>query len=212
MVGVAPSAELTGSAATCSPPSSSTRQRSPSMARRRGRGARLFSPMNWATKLFAGARRDLVGRRELLDRAVVEHRDAVRHGQRLGLVVGDVDDGDAEPLVDVLDLELHLLAQLLVERAERLVHQHELGLEDQRAGKRDALLLAAGELAGPAVAACRQLHHVEGALDLARRSRPSGTCRTCSGKARFSRDGHVREQGIVLEHHADVALVRRRRC
>ena len=50
-------------------------------------------------------------------------------------------------LVQALDLELHLLAQLLVERAERLVHQHELGLEHQRARQGDALLLAAARAA-----------------------------------------------------------------
>ena len=38
------------------------------------------------------------------------------------------------------------LAQLLVERAERFVHQHKLGLEDQGTGQRDALLLATGQL------------------------------------------------------------------
>jgi hypothetical protein len=57
----------------------------------------------------------------------VEDGDAVRHGQRFRLVVRDVHDGHAELLVQVLDLELHLLAKLLVERAERLVHEHELG-------------------------------------------------------------------------------------
>ena len=46
----------------------------------------------------------------------------------------------------LLELELHVLAQLLVERAERLVHQEHAG-EDERAGERHALLLAAGELA-----------------------------------------------------------------
>ena len=46
-----------------------------------------------------------------------------------------------------LQLELHLLAQLQVERAERLVEKQHLRLVDERARERDALLLAAGELA-----------------------------------------------------------------
>ena len=45
-----------------------------------------------------------------------------------------------------LSCDLHLLAQLLVERAERLVEQQHLGLEGQGAGERDALALAAREL------------------------------------------------------------------
>ena len=81
---------------------------------------------------------EVLRRRHLLDHPMVQHRDAVRHGQRFGLVVGDVDHGDAQALVEVLDLVLHLLAQLLVERAERLVHQDQLGLEHARARPRPA--------------------------------------------------------------------------
>ena len=63
--------------------------------------------------------------------AIVEYRDAVRHGQRLTLIVGDVDHGETEVFVYVLDLVLHLLAQVLVERAQRLIHQHQVGIEYQ---------------------------------------------------------------------------------
>jgi len=57
--------------------------------------------------------------------------------------MGHVDNGDAKLFVDMLDLVLHMLAQLLVERAEGFVHQHQFRLEHQRAGQRDALLLSA---------------------------------------------------------------------
>ena len=110
--------------------------------------------------------------------------------------------------MDVLDLVLHLLAQLLVERAERLVHQHELGLEDQRAGDRDPLLLAARELGRPAVAEGVELDHLE------RPAHPVpdlgfGELPDRERKGQVLANRHVREQGIVLEHHADPALVRR---
>ena len=45
--------------------------------------------------------------------------------------------------MDALDLDLHLLAQVLVERAQRLVEQQHVGIEDEAAGERHALLLAA---------------------------------------------------------------------
>ena len=61
------------------------------------------------------------------------------------------DQGDAEPLLQLLQLELHLLAQLAVERAQRLVAQQHARLDHERAGERHALLLAARELAGPAL-------------------------------------------------------------
>ena len=92
------------------------------------------------------------GRRaDLLDAALVEHRDAVGDGVRLLLVVGDVDRGDAELALQQLELGAHLDAQLGVEVGQRLVEQQHLGLDHDGAGERDALLLAAGELRRPAV-------------------------------------------------------------
>jgi hypothetical protein len=49
-------------------------------------------------------------------------------------------------LLDALQLDLHLLAELEVERAERLVEQQDLRVVDDRAGERDPLALAAGQL------------------------------------------------------------------
>ena len=103
-----------------------------------------------------------------------------------GLVVGDVDHGDAEALVQLPDLELHLLAQLLVERAQRLVHQDQLRLEHQRAGDRDALLLAAGSCAGRRAPKPDELHHVQRALDPRSAMSAAGTPRTDSGKPMLS--------------------------
>ena len=78
----------------------------------------------------------------------VEDGQAVAHRQRLLLVVGDVDEGDADLALDALELDLHLLAQLEVERAERLVEQQHLRAVDDRARERDALALPARELRG----------------------------------------------------------------
>src|ERR1700712_4621141 len=56
-------------------------------------------------------------RRDLLDFALMENRDAVGHRQRLTLVVGHVDHGHAQTLMQMLDLHLHVFAQLFVECA-----------------------------------------------------------------------------------------------
>ena len=119
-----------------------------------------------------------------------------------------IDDGHAQIFVDMLDFILHMLAKLLVERAERLVHQNQLRLEHQRARQRDALLLAARQLCRLAVGKGAHLHHVQRPahllVDLALRH-----------LSNLQREGqvfghrHMREQRIVLEHHADAALVRR---
>ncbi len=129
---------------------------------------------------------DALRRVELLDPAAMKHGDPIGHRQRLGLVVRHVDDRHAEALVQAADLELHLLAQLLVERAERLVHQDQLRLEHQRARQRDALLLAARELR-PA-AGRRTLRAAPSSSARSTRGRMSAADmpRTDSGKAMFS--------------------------
>ena len=79
--------------------------------------------MKPATKRLAGPREDLVRARDLLDAAGAHHRDAVGHGQRLELVVGDDHGRLVEPGQHLLDLAAHGLAQLHVEARERLVEQ-----------------------------------------------------------------------------------------
>ena len=56
-------------------------------------------------------------------------------------------DGDVQLVVQAAQPAAQLLAHLGVERAERLVEQQHARLDGQRAGERDALALAAGELA-----------------------------------------------------------------
>ena len=150
---------------------------------------------------------DLARRADLLDAPAVHDCNAVGHRQRLFLVVRDVDEGRAELVLDPLQLQLHLLAQLHVQRSERLVEEQRCGPVDERTGERDALLLAAGKLArSPA------LHPLQGddsqqvvhtvvvlrlrhALDL----EPEGDVVV---------DGHVRKQGVLLEDHVHRAAVR----
>src|SRR3546814_10533984 len=55
---------------------------------------------------------------------------------RLGLVVGDIDGGVAELVVQPADLEPHLLAEIGVQVRERLVEEKDLRLDDQGAGER----------------------------------------------------------------------------
>ena len=88
---------------------------------------------------------DLLGRGELLDHAAVHHRDLVGHRHRLELVVGDIDGGRVDAEVQLAELAHHQVAELGVERAERLVHQERLRPPDDGAAERHALAVAAGE-------------------------------------------------------------------
>ena len=87
------------------------------------RSSRFEVPTKPATNGLPGLLVDLRRRPDLLDPPVVEDRDPVRHRQRLLLVVRDVDEGDPHVRLDRLQLHLHLLAELQVERAERLVQE-----------------------------------------------------------------------------------------
>ena len=82
---------------------------------------------------------------DLLQHAVLEHGDAVAHGHRLDLVMGDVDRGDAQAVLQRGDLGAGLHPQLGVEVGQRLVHQEDLWLADDRPAHRHPLTLTAGE-------------------------------------------------------------------
>ena len=165
--------------------------------------------MNPATNTDRGLVVDLLGRADLLDPALVHHRDPVAHRERLFLVVGHEDERDADLALDALQLELHRLAQLEVERAERLVEQQRARVVHERAGERDALLLAAGELRRLAVGEVARAGRPRAARRRASRSRPSPTFLACGPERDVVPHRHVREQRVLLEDRVDVALVRR---
>ena len=117
---------------------------------------------------------DLLRSADLFDATVVEHGDAGAHRQRLTLVVGDEHERDADRVLDRLELDLHLLAELEVERAERLVEQQHARLVDQRPGERHPLTLATAELVRPAFAELPEpddVEHLDRRDDDARRDR-----------------------------------------
>ena len=59
--------------------------------------------------------------------------------KRLLLVVSDENKGDSQALAQTLKFHLHLLAEFLVERAQRLVQQQHRRLENQSPRQRHAL-------------------------------------------------------------------------
>ena len=100
--------------------------------------------------------------------------------------MGDVDHGDAEPLLQAADLRAHLLAQLGVEVRQRLVHQADGRLGDDRAAERHALLLAAGELRRLAVEELREAEELGDARQALGDFARSPTLRTRRPKTMFS--------------------------
>ena len=79
--------------------------------------------------------------------------------------MGHVDERDPDLLLDRLELDLHLLPQLEVQGAQRLVEKEDTGPVDEGARERDALALPAGELSGTSTAEVAEAHHLERLAD-----------------------------------------------
>ena len=75
----------------------------------------------------------------------------MRQSHRLDLVVGDIDRGDAERALHMLQLGAHMAAQLGIEIGQRFVHQEHRRAADDRPCERNALTLAARQLARIAI-------------------------------------------------------------
>ena len=145
-------------------------------------------------------------RADLLEQALVHDRDPLAHRHRLDLVVGDVDHGGLEALVEAGDLGARLDAQLGVEVGERLVHQEHGRLADDGPAERDALALAAGQLLRLAIEQLLELDGlgrlVDPPLDLG-----LGDLAQLQAEGEVLADRHVRVERVALEHHRDVAIL-----
>ena len=173
-----------------------------SLSRRRGRGdvvVVLDAELGEQLRTQPGERR--VGLRAAgaeVDAGVVAYDAAVEHdhpvGQHDGLVdvVGDQQHGRPVPLAQLAEQRVHPDPGQRVEGAERLVGQQQLGVADQRAGQRGALLLAAGQLVGPGLLAA-------GEADLGQRLRPRSAASPVEAEHHVVEDALPRQQPGVLE-------------
>ena len=156
-------------------------------------------------ELVGGHLVEVARRANLLDPAVVENHDLLRHLHRLFLVVRDEDRGHVDLLVQAPQPGPQLLAHRGVERAEGLVEQQHARLDGERPGERHALTLAAGELGRVAVGEAFQVDEAEQLVDPVARL-------VLGGLADLEAEGdvvahrHVLERRVVLKDEADAAL------
>ena len=90
-----------------------------------------------------------------------EQHHPVAEADRLADVVGDEQHGEPGARPERLELVVEQVAGHRVERAERLVHEQDVGLLRERPGERGALAHAAGELVRALVAEVLEVHHLE---------------------------------------------------
>ncbi len=151
---------------------------------------------------------DLLRAAKLLDAALIHHDDTIGGGHRLGLIMGDVDCGEAVFVMQAAQFEAHLFTQRGVEIGERFVKQQRFRLYDQRARKSRPLLLAAGQLGWIAVGQRTELHHVEHGAG-SRRDLGARQPAQRQAVGDILRDRHMRPERIALEDHRHVATLRR---
>ena len=99
---------------------------------------------------------DLVGVAEFDDATEIHHRDAVGDVLHHREIVGDEEIGQPELALEIEQQVEDLALDRDVERGDRLVAQHQLRTQRDRAGDADALALAAGELEREALGGARR--------------------------------------------------------
>ena len=156
----------------------------------------------------AGLVVELLRRADLLESTRIHHRNVVGKHQRLGLVVRDVDKGRAEVRLQLLQLDLHVLAQLEVEGAQRLVEQKQRRLEHQAACDSDPLFLPPGELVDALALRAGKADAFQHRFDAIRDDgAPNPSAREAVGDVLADR--HHRKQREMLEYHVHRSPVRR---
>ena len=151
---------------------------------------------------------DVERRIDLLHDAILHHEDVVRERHCLRLIMCHVDDGEAVLHLQLFDLKAHLLTQMRVETRERLIEQHDIGIDRKGSSECYALFAAAREEVRASFR-CRQeirrLQCLGGTLTYLR----LGELADAQRKRHILIDRQMRPDGKCLKHHAEVPLLGR---
>ncbi|OQA43860.1 MAG: hypothetical protein BWY50_00717 [Spirochaetes bacterium ADurb.Bin315] len=151
---------------------------------------------------------DLERRPDLFDPTLVHDHDSIRHRQSLRLIVGDIEAGDAEILLNLANLGPHVDSQLRIKVGKGFIHQQEAWLHNDHPSQRDALLLSPAQLIGESMLGLLQpdkterFPHFGFYLAILLPSRFQPICDVVI-------HAHMRKQRVGLEHEPDAPLVHR---
>ena len=84
-----------------------------------------------------------IRRSGLFDAAFAHQNNLVSHCHGFDLIMGHIDHGHAETLLQSTDFQSHFMAQLGVEIGKRFIHQAHRMLGNDRTGQSDTLALPA---------------------------------------------------------------------
>ena len=149
---------------------------------------------------------DLVGGTHLGDLAGVHNDDLVGDGHGLGLVMGDIDGGDARLLLNAADLGTHGDPELGIQVGKRLVKQQHTGLHNQGSCQGDTLLLAAGKLVRHTGFHAGQAHQLQDVRYLLLDD-ILGKLTQLQAIGHIVKNIVVGKQRVALEHHGGIPLV-----
>ena len=119
------------------------------------------------------------------------------------------DEGDADFALQRLQFDLHLPAQIGVQSRKRFIEQQQSRTIDQRAGQRNALLLAAADLRWLRASRTAAIFTLSRASATRCAISASGRFATRNPYANVLFDGQVRKQCVVLKDGVHAATVRR---
>jgi hypothetical protein len=165
-------------------------------------------PDEGGDKQVGGRVEQVLGAVDLLQLPILQDRHLRAQRHRLDLVVGHIDGGHPQPVVQRRQLPPHRHPQLRIQIAQRLIHQVRLRIAHDRAPHRHPLPLPPTERRGLAVQERFQGQHPGGLLH------PPvllflGRLAQLQAERQVLPHRHMRIQRIVLEHHRDIAVLGR---
>ena len=143
----------------------------------------------------------------LLNESVPHYDYAVAQGHSLGLVVSNVDEGSIYPLAQLYYLRTHLIAQLCIQIGKRFIHQEYGRVTHYRASYGHTLTLSAGKGLGLSVEVLGYVQYLRRFLYLAVYLVLGGLLEL-EGESHILIYRHMRVQGVVLEYHGYIPVLR----
>ena len=147
----------------------------------------------------------LFRRADLLDGPLTHYGNSVTNRHRLFLIMGYIHSSNSQTILDFFDNIPHLNPKFGIKIRERFVHQQDIRFDGEGASQSDALLLATRKFFRHPVCIHIDFHKFH-----------EFVCLLANGflwhlsilKPKFNilTNIQMRENGIVLEYHTDIAL------